>query len=264
MKAYQVLSIFILSSILLWCSKGEESLSEIDLRKILQFGKEAGSEHEIIGQVRYICTDINNSLYVVDQGFNHIKKYDSNGQVEKIFGFGEGNGPGEFLAPRSIDVDKDLNLYVVDINQRRITVFNKSCDVIRTITTKMAPIDVAALNLNEVFITGIPSTYEGDPINKFNLADKNRAVVKLTFGKRYKDEKQFEIENCGNGGTLFKNEYEEIFLSLFYPYRIYQYSKNGKLLHEFSREVDFYKSPYLADTQGRYKNSDWITFVYTN
>jgi hypothetical protein len=69
----------------------------------------------------FITEDI---IYVTDFGDFKIKQYDRNGKFITAIG-SYGTGTGQFVRPKGIACDKDLNLFVVDAGFENTQMFNK-------------------------------------------------------------------------------------------------------------------------------------------
>ena len=72
-----------------------------------------------------ISVDENGFIYVSDGMDYSIKKFDTSGNLIKKTGR-KGQGPGEFLSPRSLDLS-DRSLYILDQNIPGINVFDIGC-----------------------------------------------------------------------------------------------------------------------------------------
>lgn len=75
-------------------------------------------------------------LYVADTGHTKskehiIKIFSLHGELIGKIGKGKGAGPGEFLFPTYVSVDRDGNLYVTDSLNCRVQVFSPSGDFVR-------------------------------------------------------------------------------------------------------------------------------------
>lgn len=226
----------------------------IDSKNII--GVENGNENEIIGLPSDFVVDEKGNIYVADMAFKKIKKYSSSGKFLKSFGKGEGKGPEEFLEIRGIDIDSLGNLYVVDMRLRRVSIFNKEANLIGIINTKYEPAFVQAFSTNRIYVIGFPYSYEGDLLYQYDLSKKNDEPVEI-FCSRYKGSNQFEIENCGMVPKILKdNKREILFCSDYFPYRTRIFNINHNVLFELSREVAFFKPPYIKQ-----KNPLYVTTI---
>ncbi|MGD9707703.1 MAG: 6-bladed beta-propeller [Candidatus Delongbacteria bacterium] len=73
-------------------------------------------------QASSVDLDESGNLYVFDRKSFKVFKYDPAGKLLKVFG-GQGQGPGEFIQPGTINVRKDT-LYVTEIRSYKISKFN--------------------------------------------------------------------------------------------------------------------------------------------
>ena len=68
-----------------------------------------------------IVMDDNGNIYILDAGNCRIQKFDPEGKFLASFGR-EGQGPGEFQSPSSLDFDAEGNLIVADRRSRKIQI----------------------------------------------------------------------------------------------------------------------------------------------
>jgi hypothetical protein len=228
------------------CSNNDAQVYiKISLEEKARIGLQSGDENEIIGLPSDFVVDEEGNVYVADMAFRKIKKYSSSGKFLLSFGRGQGKGPGEFLDLRGIDVDAQGNLFVVDMKQNRVTIFNNHSNLVDVINTKFQPAFVRAFSTQRIYIIGFPFTYKGDLIYQYDLSKSNDEPVKI-FCTRYQGADQFEIENTGMLPLILKDQKREtIFISDFYPYRTRAFDKNHNFLYELKREVDFFEPPYI-------------------
>jgi hypothetical protein len=96
----------------------------IKLRKLFSFpSKELEEKGIYLYNALRICVDNDKYIYVSSQLEHRILKFDINGKFLKQIGK-KGKGPGEFLGPKDIDVDGKGHLYIRDVINRRIQIFN--------------------------------------------------------------------------------------------------------------------------------------------
>jgi len=67
--------------------------------------------------------DSTGAIYVIDNANKHIKKFDQSGRLVQTIG-SPGRGPGLFGVPYSVACDLRDNLYVLDLAQSRVNIFN--------------------------------------------------------------------------------------------------------------------------------------------
>jgi DNA-binding beta-propeller fold protein YncE len=72
-----------------------------------------------------IAADSSNNVYVTDYRYNHVEKFDSNGNYLMQWG-SNGSGNGQFSYPYGIAVDSGNNVYVADGGNSRVEEFDSS------------------------------------------------------------------------------------------------------------------------------------------
>ena len=102
-----------------WGDKAEVSLKLV--RTI--GGIEVEDENMLINSPRDAVLDSKGNIYILDSSGNKIKKLDPEGEFIAHFGQ-QGQGPGDFSFPYSIDIDSADSLYVLDSSNRRIQILN--------------------------------------------------------------------------------------------------------------------------------------------
>lgn len=105
-----------------WNSRTGWRLEE-DLR--LGTGARRGSEDEEFGNIQAVTSDSRGNVYILDSFLEGIQVFDSAGEFSHTIG-GEGEGPGEFLAPRALSIGKGDTLVVLDDGNARYSVFDET------------------------------------------------------------------------------------------------------------------------------------------
>ena len=85
-------------------------------------GSEPGNEEYLFSPTNLYVTD--DEVYVTDFGAFIIKVYNHRGEFIRSIG-SYGQNPGQFVRPKGIAVDKELNLYVVDAGFENAQIFNQ-------------------------------------------------------------------------------------------------------------------------------------------
>ncbi len=90
--------------------------------------------------IRASAIDIspNSELFIVEAGRNRVIKYDLEGKLLDTFG-GRGSGESQFDNPGSIDVTNGLKLFVTDIGNKRIQVFDNRFQFIGSYSSVLIP-----------------------------------------------------------------------------------------------------------------------------
>lgn len=208
------------------------------LKPILSIGSDdIDRENYVFSSISDIAIDQNECIYVLD-GYNYrVQKFSSDGKFLFSFGKGKGEAPGEFIRPKTIAIDSQKQLYVTDVRQLRITVFDSIGAVVATIPTSSMPYHIVVGQEGEIFITSFLN-FKQDRVAKYSLFLKRQV---LSFCKPRK-ECQWVAE-AGDGENLAIDQQGNVYVGFYYPYDIRIFSVNGKLLNRFARQAKFFKPP---------------------
>ncbi len=149
----------------------EEPFKPIEFIVDLSIGEEEYDENYMFSAPRDIDADSQGNIYVLDSREFTIKKYDSQGKhIKNIGRFGQ--GPGEFDYPRYLCVSEGGNIYVTELLERKVEVFNLEGEYQRVIDAKN--LDVISVTRNEELIIGAryPEKGEKDEIRYFYKVGK--------------------------------------------------------------------------------------------
>jgi hypothetical protein len=193
--------------------------------------------------------DKDGNTFITDAGFCRIQKYDKNFKFVASFGK-KGPGPGEFLNPGTIDVDKNGFIYVYDIRKGAILVLNNSGKQIKTINFPEFDIDFRIMSDGK-FMYKNP---------RLSLDRPSKTDIPLIY---YADDRGKTIKTIGIGPDLAKktgkrragaymlgftiDQSNNIYTSYIFQNKIEKYSFDGKLLMSISRELN---SSLLSDIKG--------------
>jgi DNA-binding beta-propeller fold protein YncE len=87
-----------------------------------------------------VAWDSNGNTYISDGYINsRVAKIDKNGDWVKSWG-SKGTGPGQFVIPHAIAIDRNDNIYVGDRTNRRIQVFDTEGKFLRQFTIDVPPV----------------------------------------------------------------------------------------------------------------------------
>ncbi len=92
---------------------------EVKLELVRTIGGLDADENLSFKEPSDIVRDSIGNPYILDSGNNRIQKLDPEGKFIKTIGR-KGQGPGEFQATRSMEIDTEDNLFVFDVRSRRI------------------------------------------------------------------------------------------------------------------------------------------------
>ena len=182
-----------------------------------------------LGVIGGIATDASSNIYVGDTGLYRILKFSSKGQFLHSFGFGNGIEPGEFMDLRDIAVDRDNNLFVVDFEMKRITIFQEDGTLLKIIETSMMPYSLVVDKEGAFYIIGMPLSFKGPLIHKYDASGQ----FVMAFCDR---ESVHDLAlRSGNMGRIAIDRDQNIYYALPYPYEIRKFSSDGELLATIER-----------------------------
>lgn len=127
-----------------------------------------------------IFVDKLGNLYVLDFYSPGVFKFSSDGKFTLKYGKGKGEGPGEFKQPVDFYVSDDGMVYVCDMAQGFITVFDDQGNVKNTVKVEGVPARIVVLK-DKTFVI---QRFTGDMFQRYNLSGK---VIK-SFGRFFKEE----------------------------------------------------------------------------
>jgi len=254
MKYIKTIIIILTVVIVGGCKKNIEKDNKISVKLEEQntIGYQSGTDDEIIGMMADMTVDAKGNIYVADYTFKKVKMYSQNGKLIKVFGKGEGRGPGEFKEIRSIDVDHDGNLYVADMSRGVVVIFDSTGTLVKEFKPKMRPAYILANSLNEVYFLGFWNHNTEKILSKLDLTKDDPETSEIRFCDRYIGSDSWEVANVGFTGTILKDNEKNIYYTSFYPYYIRKYSSNCTLNAEFKRDVSFYEPPYIKEKNPLY------------
>ncbi len=189
-----------------------------------------------------IVQDSVGNLYILDTNNNRIQKLNSEGKYIKTIGR-KGQGPGEFQAANSMDIDDENNLLVYDLRSMRIEVLSSEGKPLRTIKFR-------ALSGSRIRFLEHGLIVKGGSMNSgvlmgtlkklpklLDVVDQN-GRAKLDFG---------EATDYGDGVTthyanqfVFDKDLEKnVCVSFRYQNRIEKYAPDGRLLWRADRPLSY-------------------------
>lgn len=138
----------------------DEKYKHISYQEILGGVAETDAEKLFNNDIK-ISIDSSGSIYILDKKACIIKKYDCNGKYMFTFGR-KGQGPGEFVIPKSLSIDEYGYIYVADLVKRTIEIYDGNGKYYSYIKIKPAyqDISVMALSRDSIYV----STSIGDTL----------------------------------------------------------------------------------------------------
>jgi len=217
---------------------------------LFKFGSEGSGDGQFIA-VKGIAVDSSGNIYVADRGNLRIQIFNSAGNFIKMFGWGvdtganafetctsgcqagiSGSGDDQFSNPIDIAIDSSGNIYVVDIKNDRIQIFN-SAGVFQSKFGSYGsgdgqfndPIDIAIDSSGNIYVIDKGN----DDIQIFNSA----GVFQSKFGSPGSGEGQF-----GNPFGIALDSSGNIYVSDAYNHRIQIFNSAGNFIKMFGWGVD--------------------------
>lgn len=143
---------------------------KIDFIKRYELGSEDKHE-EMFFQILDAKVSANGDIYILDSGNNCIKRfskaYNYLGKAGK-----QGQGPGEMMTPLGIAIDKDENIYLNDLGNRRINIYNKELKFMRAIGLEKLCVSIFIDSDSKMLLLGSPKVLGEKYFNKFSLEGK--------------------------------------------------------------------------------------------
>jgi hypothetical protein len=174
--------------------------------------------------------DTAGNIYVSDQKWCHVFKFDSSGNFIKIIGR-KGQGPGEFMNPYCLTVTKDF-LVVSDTNGRKIQFFDRDGNYLKGLKVLKPYLEIAVDA--EGFIYASPLRWNKESL-LIDVLDKDGHIIN-SFGKaRFGNETSWQIPNILK---LTMNTKGELFAAYWNFPTVCKYSRKGELLAVYEIEQD--------------------------
>lgn len=197
--------------------------------------------------------DNNDNVFILDTHNSSITKFSSFGEFICTFG-NKGQGPGEFLNTRSMTI-VDNTVYIADIIQKRIVVFDNNGKFIKNISlNNWAPKNISTLSSN--LIIGVEDNNIPEDNNKItfnsyvNLYDSNFIKVS-TIEQRKETSAIYNSFNPLNLQIMFTHNNSSIYVAATNTdgYIINSYSRTGKLENKIIR--NYKRVPVSKDFLGK-------------
>jgi len=174
--------------------------------------------------------DISGNIFISDQKWSHIFKFNSIGNFLKIIGQ-KGQGPGEFMNPYCINLTKDF-LVVSDTSGRKIQFFDRDGNYLKSIKTLKPYFEIVADA--EGIIYASPLRWNKESL-LIDVLDKDGHIIN-SFGKaRFGNETNWNIPNMQK---LAMNSKGELFAAYWHFPTVCKYSREGELLAIYGIEQE--------------------------
>jgi len=196
-----------------------------------------------------IALDGPGNLYILDTGNHRVQKFSSDGRYLASFGR-QGQGPGEFAYPDSIDIDSADMVWVSDPNNQRIQVLTLEGAERKTIGLVKERVGKIHRTRSGLVMAGGGGVFFAGP----GLEEKKQPLPKLfkildlegKIAGEYGDPLDFRhplLNQMGNQVTFAVDGNDGVYLAYLYQNRIEKYSPEGKLLWRADRKLDYSTDP---------------------
>lgn len=190
--------------------------------------------------------DEDGHIYVLDSGNHRIQKFDADGRYVATIG-NQGQGPGEFQYPQSIDVDSHGMLYVSESMNRRIQILTPEGEEQKTIKMIENSVGLVRAFGSEQMLMGGTGLFsfgmgmmdeEEKALPKFLKVLDMDGEIQRDFGEQH-DFKDFLMNRMGNQFHFILDKSDNIYVAFDYQNRIEKYAPDGKLLWRSDRELNY-------------------------
>jgi sugar lactone lactonase YvrE len=196
-----------------------------------------------------MALDSQGNLYILDTGNHRVQKFSPQGRFLASFGR-QGQGPGDFSYPDSIDIDREDMVWVSDPNNQRIQVLTPEGAERKTLSFVKERVGKIGCTKTGLVMAGGGGVFFGGP----ETEEKKQALPKLykkldLSGKvtgEYGEPFDFEhplLNQMGNQVTFAVDGKDCVYLAYLYQNRVEKYSPEGKLLWRSDRKLDYSTDP---------------------
>jgi DNA-binding beta-propeller fold protein YncE len=192
-----------------------------------------------------VAVDGQGNIYVLDTGNTRVQKFGPDGKYLATIGR-KGQGPGEFIMPEGINIDKDGNLVVSDTAQLRLHVIIGGGRDVKSLIIKDERI-YGLRSLGSGGYVGRASTYAipmrnqpGKKIDEMRLFRTLAPDGRITasFGK-LEDFGEALTNATGNSTEFDIDDHDAVIVSFNAQNRIEKYGPDGRLLWRADRPLNY-------------------------
>lgn len=186
--------------------------------------------------------DSTGAIYVIDKAYKQVKKFDKSGHLIQTIG-SLGKGPGLFVHPWCLTCDVEDNLYVLDLAQSRVNIFDREGNFHRSFifsTAGFSGTSIAVSRSGDIYLGGWKSPLESSStmVHRFNQQGNyvssflpvDQRVIRLNLSVVAGVEFAIDL-----GDNLYAIQRVNPMFSKFGP--------TGDFLGEFGRRPTFYQEP---------------------
>jgi hypothetical protein len=226
-----------------WDAGGDTTLV---FEEDLVIGVEDGDEDYVLGRVFDVAIGGDGAIYVLDNGFNRVQKYDSTGVFITSFG-AKGEGPGMFMFPVSMDVDGGT-VYVAD--RSRIQLFSTMGqyeDGFAHGFPQSSPGRIRVAGAQGIYFACYDRDAHKD-VHHYDRAHKKVGSFSTSYSAAHKVDPRAELMWCG--GSIDVGSDGRVYYAQRIPYTVRAFSPDGDPIWEMVREADFIQDPIGEELDG--------------
>lgn len=222
---------------------------ELGLVTDLKLGEQDGPDEFLFGRISGVSIGPAGDIYVLDNGFVRVQRYDSNGKFKQSIGQ-RGEGPGEFSFPTALAVARSGVLYVADMT--RVTLFDANgeySDDFRHEQQRCLPRAICVGRNAEVYISCF-DVLEQLIIHRYDAEHK----LLSSFCDSYAvgdDDIDVRVEELCAGGDMDLGPNGNIFFTQQTPFEIRIFDPSGRLLTVVHRDTDLLQPPAVETNDDR-------------
>lgn len=219
----------------------KSSTKRLKLQTELTIGVRDGDERLMFGRPTKVVVDSKDNIYVLDHGYQRIRKYNEKGEYLLTVGR-QGEGPGEYPNPLTIAIDQQDRLYVAGLGTR-IIIYDESGEYLKEFKHDFPGSvikSLAADSRNNVYLVCI-DLVDQNMIHKYNDRGEHLASFCESYAAGLSIDTR--VENLYAGGAISIDSMDNILYTQAVPYEIRKYNPDGKLLAKIFRENTFLPPP---------------------
>ncbi len=216
---------------------------DLTLEKIRTLGDiEAADENVTFYMPQDIALDPEGNLYVLDTGNHRIQKFSPKGEYLTTFGR-EGQGPGEFNYPGSLDFGKNGELIVASPYIQKIQFLNPEGKETKSLhLTEMLTAYIRVFGPDHFLAAVRRLSFTPDDKKKkleplMQVMDREGKLIKK-FGEP-RDYKNKLVNSRGNQVSFTIDNNKNIYLAFQFQNRVEKFSQEGKLLWSADRKLNY-------------------------
>ncbi len=222
-------------------------MSEVKLEQLGKIGKlEGEAEEDILYDPVDVARLSNGDILILERDGCSVKRYNKNYEFISSFGH-RGQGPGDFLSPFLLRLNKDKNnIYVADSRISKFSLDGSFQDSFKPkVVARFGSIGVqyrtsgmVVLSGSEVILPSPPSEWIDSGDHKLlSVYDRTGSIIR-SFGAVEQYENQ-ELTLNANIVYFAKDSSENLYVTYAHQNRIIKYTPDGKMIFSADRSLPY-------------------------